>query len=215
MFDRLKSMKTQVIYLLGFLTLAVSFLAGWWQMPYARREVTTIDSTFTELKTVRMSASQLYERGGDTSMIECYSCHEQGSSPVLEFNEYGELIWEEHTIDFELEHGSSHLNEYCYNCHNQENLEQLKNAEGMVLDITQSNVLCGGCHGTTYRDWTVGIHGRQSGFWNSELGDHKHEDCVSCHNPHSPAFQPLPPWPGPQSLRPVHPSSLDSTSHEE
>ena len=39
-------------------------------------------------------------------------------------------------------------------------------------EIAQADVvkLCAKCHGTIYRDWQAGVHGRQNGFWNAEHG---------------------------------------------
>jgi hypothetical protein len=70
------------------------------------------------------------------------------------------------------------------------------------------------------RDWEVGIHGRVNGYWNLELGEAKRQDCTSCHDPHSPAFQSIEPAPGPQPLRVAAgshhpPAAADSLEQEE
>lgn len=56
---------------------------------------------------------------------------------------------------------------------------------------------CGQCHGTIYRDWKVGIHGKRTGYWN---GDKEYRICLKCHDPHNPKFKQLKPDPPP--LRP-------------
>ena len=59
----------------------------------------------------------------------------------------------------------------------------------------------GQCHGTIFRDWREGIHGRREGYWN---GAKSYLLCAHCHNPHAPRFQaiePLPPPVRPQFLR--------------
>src|SRR5436190_5125 len=64
------------------------------------------------------------------------------------------------------------------------------------------------CHGPTYRDWEIGIHGRKSGYWDKRLGAAVRQDCTSCHDPHSPAFPSLTPGPGPN---PLHPTAKAAT----
>ncbi len=59
---------------------------------------------------------------------------------------------------------------------------------------------CGQCHGTIYRDWKWGVHGKRTGQWN---GEKKYRACVRCHNPHNPKYQPLQPEP-----HPVNPSDI-------
>jgi formate-dependent nitrite reductase cytochrome c552 subunit len=195
----------------GFLLLALSFQSGVWDFEPDRQSVTLIDSSVTATPTVRFSAAEQDRRDGDTSMYACYSCHEPGNEPVVLRDEEGRVQYEEHTWDFELRHGQNNRNEYCYTCHNADNLEQLITPQGLVLDVFDSNPLCGGCHGTTYRDWEAGLHGRVSGFWLKTAGAQKKEDCASCHNAHNPAFPSMAPWPPPQPLRSAHP---DTTSHE-
>ena len=56
---------------------------------------------------------------------------------------------------------------------------------------------CGQCHGTIYRDWRAGIHGKRTGYWN---GKKEYRICLKCHNPHDPKFKKLKPEPPP--LRP-------------
>ncbi len=49
---------------------------------------------------------------------------------------------------------------------------------------------CGQCHGTIFRDWRAGIHGKRTGFWN---GEKEYWVCLKCHNSHNPKFQKLKP----------------------
>ena len=59
-------------------------------------------------------------------------------------------------------------------------------ATGAQVKFQDSPQLCGSCHGPTYEDWEAGAHGRISGYWDRSLGPIKRQDCVNCHNPHSP-----------------------------
>lgn len=54
---------------------------------------------------------------------------------------------------------------------------------------------CGQCHGTIYRDWKAGIHGKRTGSWN---GDKEYWVCIKCHNPHNPKIRQIKPKPAPR-----------------
>lgn len=187
-----------------FLLLASSFWLDWWGQPVILHPVVPADPSFADGATVRQSAAELYRTDGDVSMLACYSCHDRDEPILLQFDEEGQVISEEHEVDFELLHGRRHQNESCFNCHASDNLERLITRDGRHLLLTESNALCGSCHGTTHRDWEIGIHGRVSGYWNAQLGEKTWQDCTSCHDPHAPAFPTVTPAPGPHPLRPLH-----------
>ena len=85
-------------------------------------------------------------------------------------------------------------NRWCLDCHDVNNRDSLRLASGKLLDFKESYKLCGQCHGDKLRDWRVGVHGKRTGEWN---GKKEYLLCVSCHNPHSPRFQPIKPEPAP------------------
>jgi hypothetical protein len=89
-----------------------------------------------------------------------------------------------------LAHGD---NRFCLNCHHPVNRNVFVDYDG--AEIAQANVvtLCAKCHGTIYRDWQAGVHGRSNGFWNAALGTKTKLRCIQCHDPHQPKFQPLAP----------------------
>ncbi|HVN83281.1 MAG TPA: hypothetical protein VMW17_00395 [Candidatus Binatia bacterium] len=126
-------------------------------------------------------------------IFPCSSCHE-GIPPNTERRELDGM----HN-DIVLHHDEEHR--WCLDCHDANNRDQLRLASGAPVPFTESYRLCGQCHGTQYRDWRNGIHGKRSGYWN---GSKRYLLCVNCHNPHSPHFaslQPLPPPIRPQYLR--------------
>ena len=94
-----------------FVTLAVTFWLDLWERPANLLATEAVDSTFADPATVRLSAAELIRTDGDVSMLECYSCHDPENPPDLELDEEGSLIWEEHRLDFDLQHGSKHRNE--------------------------------------------------------------------------------------------------------
>jgi hypothetical protein len=83
---------------------------------------------------------------------------------------------------------------WCLDCHNPDDRDMLRLASGRLVRFEESYYLCGQCHGTIFRDWKAGVHGRRTGEWN---GRKVYRLCVHCHNPHQPRFKPLAPLPPP------------------
>lgn len=102
-------------------------------------------------------------------------------------------------LDVVLNHATKQR--WCLDCHDANDRDKLKLANGDLIPFTESYFLCGQCHGNIFRDWKTGIHGKRIGFWN---GEKQYYLCVNCHNQHSPKFQPLKPLPVP-----VRPHSSD------
>jgi hypothetical protein len=122
----------------------------------------------------------------DEEIFPCSACHED-----LEVN-YERRELEYYHDDIELSHGPDER--WCFDCHNAEDRDHLRLASGELVGFDESYRLCGQCHGTIYRDWRAGIHGRRRGFWN---GAKSYLLCAHCHNPHAPKFQTLEPLPPP------------------
>jgi hypothetical protein len=124
-------------------------------------------------------------------IFPCSDCH-AGLEPNPERRELTM-----HT-DIELRHDEEHR--WCLDCHAPDDRDQLRLASGALVPFTESYRLCGQCHGTQYRDWRTGIHGKRTGYWD---GPKRYLLCVHCHNPHHPRFaslEPLPPPIRPQFL---------------
>ena len=85
----------------------------------------------------------------------------------------------------------------CRQCHDYQNLDQLRLITGELVSFDDTERLCGQCHGRQRRDWHLGIHGKQVGSWRGL----KHRySCPQCHDPHRPgrvAVDPYPPPPRP------------------
>lgn len=93
-----------------------------------------------------------------------------------------------------LNHGDVKV--WCLDCHDPDNRNFLRPlSDGKLINFEHSYLLCGKCHGTKYRDWRNGIHGRRTGDWN---GKKMYFLCVNCHDPHSPRFKSLAPMPAPK-----------------
>ena len=129
----------------------------------------------------------------------CTDCHAD-----MEVNSTRRQLEEMHD-DIELNHGPK--DRWCFDCHNPDDRDTLRLANGTLIGFEESFRLCGQCHGTIFRDWREGIHGRREGYWN---GAKSYQLCAHCHNPHAPAFQPIEPLPPP-----VRPQFLRTAGEEE
>lgn len=124
--------------------------------------------------------------------LSCMECHRLFTTPSPNKTPFGQ-----HT-DIVLNHG---MNDRCLNCHHRSEREKLVLPGGEMIAFKDAPRLCATCHGTTYRDWQRGMHGRTTGSWDEDSPNHRRLICTECHNPHSPAFEPVKPYPGPNTLR--------------
>ncbi len=120
-------------------------------------------------------------------IFPCSACHE-GMEVNTQKRDLGE-----HT-NIRLRHAPEAL-PWCFGCHEAKNRDKLHLVNGDLIDFTESYRLCGQCHGTNYRDWKAGIHGKRVGYFAG--GRRTYFLCVNCHNPHDPKFKPLKPEPPP------------------
>ncbi|HTY88540.1 MAG TPA: cytochrome c3 family protein [Candidatus Acidoferrum sp.] len=195
---------------LAFLALTALFLSNRPGRPVRLPPIPLVGTDFLDTATVRRSYADLARAQEDLSDFECYTCHEKGKPPPLRYDLNQNLIVPKEHSDIVMGHGSHGRNNNCFNCHNETNLEQLQTRDGRALTFSDSPMLCGSCHGPTYRDWEAGAHGRISGYWDQALGPAQRKQCVNCHNPHSPHFPPRQPAPGPHPLRAVAVAAVES-----
>ena len=216
--DRKRDQPKTILALRGlvvlFGALAVAFLMNLWGRPAPLYPIPLVDPAFLDTVTNRRSYADLVRAKEDLSDFDCYACHEKNKPPPLRFDEHQNLLIPREHSDIVMGHGEHGRNNNCFNCHNETNLELLQTRDGRVLKFQDSPQLCGSCHGPTYEDWEAGAHGRISGYWDRELGPIKRQDCVNCHNPHSPTFQGRKPAPGPHFLHEQVQASADpATGH--
>lgn len=122
----------------------------------------------------------------------CNECHKLFDSPPTE-----RRLLTQHT-NIVLRHG---MNNRCFNCHDRGNREKLVLTDATLLGFDEVPRLCSQCHGTVFRDWRRGMHGKTMGSWDASSGKQVRLVCNDCHNPHSPAYSPIAPLPGPNTLR--------------
>lgn len=120
----------------------------------------------------------------------CKSCHE--GTEALQGDPKEKGVFHEKIV---LKHGR---NQHCFNCHHRLQPADFSNFDGTPLPLENIELLCAKCHGTTYRDWGLGAHGKRTGFWDKAKGGPKPTVCIACHDPHWPLFKPLKAAPAPR-----------------
>lgn len=125
------------------------------------------------------------------SVTPCSACH--GKSQDFPINWTRKETLRVHSR-VRLNHGGRGI--WCLDCHHPTERDFLQPlSDGTPIPFERSYLLCGKCHGTKFRDWRDGLHGRRTGYWN---GRKEYLLCVHCHRAHSPRFRPIKPMPAPQ-----------------
>ena len=131
------------------------------------------------------------DANGKSVTMACAECHTT-REPNPE-NRLGQPMAFFHQT-FKAQHG----NLACVACHNPaDRYATLRLADGTSLPYTEVMQLCAQCHGPQYRDYQHGAHGGMTGYWDLSRGGRTRANCVDCHNPHAPKYQPVQPAGGP------------------
>lgn len=114
--------------------------------------------------------------------VSCASCHanlepdrqrRSADSPAMSFHQ-----------GMHYDHGGLS----CISCHNPENYNTLRLADGSAVDYPDVITMCSQCHSSEARDWEAGAHGGMTGYWDRRRGAQVRKSCIDCHDPHSPAY---------------------------
>ena len=145
-----------------------------------------------------LSTAPRFTAMGDDAMTEiegfdrnCMDCHE-----IMDSQPRSKDLLQHQNIH--MAHG---LNGRCVNCHDAKDRDKLVLRDGERVGFSESPMLCAQCHGTTYREWERGVHGKTLGYWDTTKGEAKKLLCVECHNPHSPRYGLMKALPAPNTLR--------------
>lgn len=129
---------------------------------------------------------------GESVKVTCATCHTT-TTPNRALRSSAEL--DQFHQELKFQHGT--LN--CLSCHNEDNYDTLRLADGSVVEFENVMQLCAQCHGPQARDYKNGSHGGMNGFWDLTKGPRTRNNCIHCHNPHAPqyatvmpVFQPVP-----------------------
>ena len=118
---------------------------------------------------------------GNLVTVACVTCHAT-RQPNHENKAVKQL--DEFHVGLPFAHGSVN----CLSCHNSNDYDSLKLADGTRVEFTGVMTLCAQCHGPQMKDYLHGAHGGMNGYWDLTRGPQLKNNCVDCHNPHSPQF---------------------------
>lgn len=176
----------------GFLLLAAALFAFSSLVPVPIPPPATIDPASLVVAPRRVAMTDPPRIPVEGRPESCNACHQifTSSHPAG-----AELSFHQ---EIDLVHG---MNNRCLNCHDEANREKLTLRDGTAISFADTPLLCAQCHGTAYRDWERGTHGKTLGSWLTGSPEQMRLSCNECHDPHSPRFPPMPPLPGPNTLR--------------
>jgi hypothetical protein len=180
----------------GLLLLAAVFAMNLLGDGPARDSIEKLSPAYADTATVRKVRTVMTFDGAP-----CMSCHE-GVDPLQGDPKEKGVFHEK----IELKHGR---NQHCFNCHNRKQPADFSDFDGSPIKLANIEMLCAKCHGTIYRDWNNGSHGRRSGYWDKAKGGFQPTVCIACHNPHWPVFKPLQAAPAPH----VNPRTRAKSAH--
>jgi hypothetical protein len=195
----------------AFVALAALFVRDSWGHPPAKQKIPMVDNRFLDTSPWRQTYRDLARAKADLSDYDCYGCHETKEPPTIRYDEHHKIVIPKEHADITMGHGSHDRNNLCFNCHNEQNLVMLQVRDRRDVGFDEIQLLCGSCHGPTYRDWEAGAHGRTSGYWDRSRGEYQRLSCANCHDPHAPKIPSREPAPGPHPLRVPSPETL--TAH--
>ena len=119
--------------------------------------------------------------------VNCNTCHGQRRSADTANRGTADLKEFHQSMRF------SHHNLSCLSCHNPDDYESLRMADGTRVEFPEVMKLCAQCHGNVYRDYLHGAHGGMTGHWDLTKGPRMRNNCVDCHHPHTPQFPKMKP----------------------
>lgn len=144
---------------------------------------------------------------GEPVMASCVSCHAT-TTPNREIRRAEDLKKFHQGLKY------AHGELSCLSCHNPDNYDMLRLADGRALDFTESMTLCSQCHGPQRRDYDRGLHGGMTGHWDLRRGGRTRSTCINCHDPHAPDFPlVMPVLPPRDRISVPHPAHDENTPH--
>ncbi|WP_018969497.1 cytochrome c3 family protein [Rubritalea marina] len=145
--------------------------------PNAPKHPVTINST----PSLPFVDSGRKDQAGNPIGVRCNTCH-SSKEPNLTLNN-GALLHEFHQ-GLHYAHGGMN----CVSCHNPDDYESLRLANGESIPFSETIQLCAQCHGTQYRSYRDGSHGGMTGYWDLSKGPRQRNTCTDCHSAHAPAY---------------------------
>lgn len=145
---------------------------------------------------------------GEAVMVSCASCHAT-TTPNTVLRDASQLKQFHQGMKF------NHGELSCVSCHDKNNYDALRLADGTAVEFQKVMQLCAQCHGPQWRDYRNGAHGGMNGFWDLTRGPRQRNACTDCHDPHSPGYPVVMPVFKPRPAereRAPHPEALTNPS---
>ena len=151
----------------------------------------------------------VYDLHGKEVTATCVACH--ATREPNPRNRRSEDLDDFHK-GLTFQHGSN----ACLSCHNKDDYNSLRLADGASVSFSDVMTLCAQCHGPQYRDYQHGSHGGMTGYWDLSRGPRTRNNCLHCHDPHAPAYVGALPAPPPRDrfLTPPHSTHTQGNAHE-
>ncbi len=141
--------------------------------------LTTPDSTVRVMSADQERVFWTETRKDKMERFQCTQCHNNQNVKITMAAEiaHGDIL---------LDHGGLEKPLSCFTCHKEDERDLLETETGIKIDMDRSYELCGQCHFRQKIDWVGGAHGKRVSNW---AGKRVVQNCVSCHDPHSPLFK--------------------------
>lgn len=151
---------------------------------------------------------------GEPVYVACSTCH---ATRAANFTNGVEQLPAEFHQGLQYRHGG----QSCLSCHNADDYDTLRRADGRALGYDRALTLCAQCHGPQTRDYRHGSHGGMVGYWDLGKGERERNRCIDCHDPHAPAYPQMTPIFPPrdrgareQAARAAAHSAAETSSHD-
>lgn len=149
----------------------------------------------------------LVDDAGNSIDVSCATCHAT-RKPNPENRKTDDL--DEFHMGLTFQHGSL----TCLSCHNSDDYDSLKLADGQRIEFQNVMTLCAQCHSSQTLDYQHGAHGGMSGYWDLSRGPQTRNNCVDCHDPHAPQFPQMTPTFKPRDRFLERPTSSEGGQHD-
>ncbi len=123
----------------------------------------------------------LNDESGHPITVACGTCH---ATRNPNFNNKRPSDLDEFHSKIKVTHGTIS----CLSCHNSNDYDALQLADRSRVEFSNVMILCAQCHGPQMKDFEHGAHGGMNGHWDLTQGPRSRNNCVDCHDPHSPQF---------------------------
>ena len=155
----------------------------------------------------KVTVSGVVDQHGQAVGVSCMTCH-TSKTPNLDAGLGGRV-----PAEFHQKLVYTHGGQSCLSCHNSQDYDALRLADGRKLAYADAQKLCLQCHGPQARDYRNGAHGGMTGYWDKTKGVRTRNTCTDCHDPHAPKYPLWTPVFAPKDGGALQQKARDAQSH--